>query len=277
MKKRILFFVFFLVSLVGLTIVSAQGFTGPGTNPVSGPGANPPSPPAAPGASIGQYGFTGPSQIATVVQAQAQGFTGPGSNSGAAQGQPVMISQAITINEAKNLPHDSWVMLSGNIVNSLPAGNHYTLRDSSGEIAIDISPKEWRGLSVGVSDRVEIYGEVKIARGQVSIKAHALSVSGRTSTRQGQAVMVGQPIAINEALNLPHDSWVILQGNIITQLPEGPHNYSFRDSSGEVTVDIGPKEWRGLSVGVSDRVEIYGEVKVTRGQVSIKIQAIRKI
>jgi len=78
-------------------------------------------------------------------------------------------------------------------------------------------------------------------------------------------------------VNLPHDSWVILNGNIVGQLPEGRHNYSFRDSSGEITVDIGPKEWRGLSAGVSDRVEIYGEVKIHRGQALIKVHAIRLI
>jgi len=188
-----------------------------------------------------------------------------------------MLGQTITIIEAKELPHDSWVMLSGNIVNSLPSGNHYTLRDSSGEIPVDIGPKEWRGLSVGVSDRVEIYGEVKITRGQFSIKVHAITGAGRTNTRQGQAITINQPIAINEAVNLPHDSWVILNGNIVRQLPEGKNNYSFRDFSGEVTVDIGPKEWRGLSVGVSDRVEIYGEVKISKGQISIKVQAIRKV
>jgi uncharacterized protein (TIGR00156 family) len=151
------------------------------------------------------------------------------------------------------------------------------LRDPSGEIAVDIGPKEWRGLSVGVSDRVEIYGEVKITRGQISIKVHAITGAGRTNTRQGQAVTVGQPIAINEAVNLAHDSWVILNGNIVSQLPKGKHDYSFRDFSGEITVDIGPKEWRGLSVGVSDMVEIYGEVKISKGQVSIKVQGIRKI
>jgi len=221
-----------------------------------------------------QAGFTGPQEYTSQY---VQGFIGPGSGNNIIQGQAVMTNQPIAVNEAKNLPHDSWVMLSGNIVNSLPGGNHYTLRDPSGEIAVDIGPKEWRGLSVGVSDRVEIYGEVKITRGQVSIKVHAITGAGRTNTRQGQSVTVGQPIAINEVVNLPHDSWVILNGNIASQLPEGKNNYSFRDISGEVTVDIGPKEWRGLSVGVSDRVEIYGEVKNERGRISIKVQAIRKI
>jgi uncharacterized protein (TIGR00156 family) len=211
-----------------------------------------------------------------------QGFTGPGSNSNnrpgpaPAQGQAVMASQPITVSEARSLPHDSWVMLTGNIINMLPGGTNYTFRDPSGEIAVDIGPKEWRGLSVDVSDRVEIYGEVKITRGQVSIKVHAIIGTGRTNARQGQAVTVGQPITINEARNLPHDSWVMLTGNLVSALPQH-NNYTFRDLSGEITVDIGPKEWRGLSVGVSDHVEISGEVKITRGQVSFKVHAIRII
>jgi uncharacterized protein (TIGR00156 family) len=204
----------------------------------------------------------------------AQGFTGPGSS---AQGQAVITNHPITVSEARNLPHDSWVMLTGNIINALPGGKHYTFRDASGEIPVDIGFKQWRGLSVGVSDKVEIYGEVKIARGQVSIKVHAVSGSGRTNTAPGQPVMAGRLATINEAGNLPHDSWVILTGNIAAQLPEGKHNYAFRDSSGEITVDIGPKEWRGLSVGASDRVEIYGEVKIKKGQASIKVHALRKI
>ena len=213
----------------------------------------------------------------TITAFAQQGFTGPGS-SGAniTTGQPVMMSQPITVREARNLPHDSWVILNGNIINALPGGNHYTFRDSSGEITVDIGWKEWRGLSAGVSDRVEIYGEVKIERGQLFIKVHAISGGGRTTSGLGQAVMVNNTTTISEARNLPHDSWVRLTGNIINSLP-GNKDYTFRDLSGEVTVDIGHKEWRGLSVGVSDRVEIFGEVKIHRGQFSIKVHAIRKI
>jgi uncharacterized protein (TIGR00156 family) len=158
----------------------------------------------------------------------------------------------------------------------LPGGHNYTFRDSSGEIAVDIGPKEWRGLSVEATDRVDIRGEVKITRGQVSIKVHAIIGNGRSTARQGQAATITVPITINEAINLPHDSWVILTGNIVYALPDR-HNYTFRDSTGEITVDIGPKEWRGLSVDVTDCLEICGEVKNHRGVISFKAQAIRII
>jgi len=204
-----------------------------------------------------------------VVYIHGQGFTGPGTS-----GQPVTVSQIVTINEAKYYPHDSWVVLTGNIVNVLPGGRYFIFRDSSGEIPVEIGPKEWRGLSTVISDsaeyRVEIYGEVKIERGQVFIKVHAIFSLGRTNARW-------YAVTINEAQNLPHDSWVVLTGNIVYSLPK-TNEYTFRDDSwGEITVDIGTKEWRGLSVGVSDRVEISGEVKREKGQIFIKVHAIRKI
>jgi len=198
-----------------------------------------------------------------------QGFTGPGS-----EGQVVMTGRIITVNEARILPNDSWVVLSGNIINMLPGGRQYTFRDTTGDIAVDIGPKEWRGLSVDAADRVEIYGEVKISRGQVHIKVHAITGTGRIISRAGQAVTIIQPITINEARTLPHDSFVVLTGNIVNKLPNGKHNYTFTDASGEITVDIGAKEWRGLSIGVFDNVEIYGEVKISRSQIHIKVHAI---
>ena len=198
-----------------------------------------------------------------------QGFTGPGS-----EGQIIMTSRVITAGEARNLPNDSWVVLSGNIINMLPGGRQYTFRDATGDIAVDIGPKEWRGLSVDAADRVEIYGEVKINRGQVHIKVHAITGTGRLNNRVGQAVTITQPITVYEARNLPHESFVVLTGNIINKLPDGRNNYTFRDVTGEITVDIGPKEWRGLSVGISDWVEIYGEIKINRSQIHIKVHAV---
>ena len=63
----------------------------------------------------------------------ADGFTGPGSTSNnRMQAQAVMNDHPITINEARALPKDSWVILIGNIINALPGGKYYTFRDNSG-------------------------------------------------------------------------------------------------------------------------------------------------
>ena len=200
----------------------------------------------------------------------AQGFTGPSSNVGIL---PVMAAGPITVMEARILPHDSFVIVNGNIDGTLPGGKNYTFRDSSGEIAVEIGSKHWRGLSVVPGDNVVIYGEVKIQRGHVLIKVHAITGTGRVNVRHGQPVMISGSATIMEARNLPHDSFVILNGNIVNALPGGK-NYTFRDATGEIIVEIGSKHWRGLSVGVYDRVEIYCEVKISRGQVTLKVHAI---
>jgi len=217
-------------------------------------------------AQTGHHGFIGHN---------GGGFVGPTGVS-VIPGQAVMVNQTITVREARNLPHDSWVVLAGNIINMLPGGRQYTFRDATGEIAIDIGPKEWRGLSVDVTDRVEIYGEVKSHRGLFHIKVHAITGTGRVNRLPGQPVTLTSPVTINEVRNLPHDSWVVLSGNIVNAINTGRNHYTFRDASGgEIIADIGRKEWRGLSVGVSDRVEIIGEIKFNRGLIQIKVRAIR--
>ena len=199
-----------------------------------------------------------------------QGFSGPGARG---SGQPTAFFEPIPLSQARALPKDSWVVLSGTIVNTLPGGKYYTFRDSSGEIAVEIGAKVWRGLSVEPSDRIIIYGKVEVKKGQVSIEVKAVSGSGRQITRQGHAVTIMLPITVNEARNLHHGSWVILTGTIVNSL--GKEYYTFRDSTGEITVEIERKVWRGLSVGVSDRVEIHGELEQKKGQYSIEVKAIR--
>jgi len=214
------------------------------------------------------------SLLFVTVIVHGQGFNGPGVNNNR-QGQPVMVNVPILVSAARNLPKDSWVVLSGNITNTLPGGKYYTFRDSSGEITIEIEPKVWRGLSVEPSDRVVIGGEIEVNKGQVLIEVKTISGSGRMNTRQGQALTITQPITVNEARNLPNDSWVIAAGNIINFV--GKEYYTFRDSSGEISVEIKREVWRGLSVGVSDMVEIHGDLKIKKGQFSIEVKAIRKL
>ena len=199
-----------------------------------------------------------------------QGFTGPDFYDSTL---PVMTSRPVTVAEARNFAHDSFVILNGNITGTLPGGKNYTFRDSTGEIAAEIDAKNWRGLSVVPGDSVVIYGEVKIQRGHVLIKVHAITGTDKVNVRQGQPVMIREPVTVAQAYSLPHDSFVILNGNIINAL-QGGKNYTFRDSTGEITADITLKNWRGLSIGVSDKIEIYCEVKIHKGQITLKVHAL---
>ncbi|MCL2277267.1 MAG: NirD/YgiW/YdeI family stress tolerance protein [Treponema sp.] len=198
-----------------------------------------------------------------------QGFVGSGNDA-----LTIMNSRFISVTQARSLPQDSWVALNGNIINMLPGGSQYTFRDATGDIPVDIGPKEWRGLSVDASDRVEIYGEVKINRGQMHIKVRAISGTGRVIRLPGQPVTVTQTASVLEAVSLPHDSFVVLSGNIISSLQQ-KNRYLFRDSAGDIVLEIGNKEWRGNFVNVYNRVEIYGEVKINRGITHIKVHAVR--
>ena len=188
--------------------------------------------------------------------------------------QPVTINHPITVAEASRLPAGSWVILTGYIVNSLPGGKHYTFRDSSGEITVEIEWDIWRGLSAGPQDRVTIYGDMESRRGRPCIEVEAITGSGRMNTRQGQAVTIVQPVTVEEVKNLPADSWVTLSG-YITQMLRNEH-YIFTDSTGEITAEIEQEVWRGLSVGSQDRVEISGELEIKRRQLIIDVKVIRR-
>jgi uncharacterized protein (TIGR00156 family) len=87
----------------------------------------------------------------------AQGFTGPGAGTSTRQ------VQTVTVSQAKSLPDDSLVTLTGTIVQAL-RGEKYTFRDSTGDITIEIDRDLWSllGISVGVNDRVEIRGYVDV-------------------------------------------------------------------------------------------------------------------
>ena len=93
-------------------------------------------------------------------------------------------------------------------------------------------------------------------------------------TGQVQTVTVAQSQAFYDKTP------VIIRGNIIQAI--GGDNYIFRDSSGDIVLKIGPKEWMffGSTIGPSDTIEISGEVhrdKKNRSDIHIHAVSIRKI
>ena len=190
--------------------------------------------------------------------------------------QAILLSHPVTVAEVRHLPNNSWVTLTGNIVNSLPGGLNYIFRDSTGEITIRIEHRVWRGLFVSASDIVEISGDVRVTGGLITINVEAISGSSLANTGPGLPITMNRPITVREARELPHDSWIILNGNIVEALPGG-RNYTFRDSTGDIIIELELRVWRGLSVGVSDRVEISGDIRINRGLVTINTKAIRRI
>jgi uncharacterized protein (TIGR00156 family) len=78
---------------------------------------------------------------------------------------------------------------------------------------------------------------------------------------------------VEQAKHLPDDSYVELTGTIDRSL--GDENYSFRDPSGSITVEIDHKNRRDFSVG--DTVRITGEVDVDSKGTVIDVKTIRRI
>jgi len=63
---------------------------------------------------------------------------------------------------------------------------------------------------------------------------------------------------VSQVKNEWDDAWVTVRGNIIKKLSKD--KYLFKDSTGEIVVEIDSKYWRGVEVDEKDIVELSGEV-----------------
>jgi uncharacterized protein (TIGR00156 family) len=90
-----------------------------------------------------------------------------------------------------------------------------------------------------------------------------------------------QITTVAKAQSFSHGSPVIIKGNIVQAI--GGDMYLFRDSSGEIVLRIGPREWQylGTAISPSDNIEISGEVhrnpRDWQGAPEIHARYIRKL
>ncbi len=92
--------------------------------------------------------------------AQNGGFSGPANTTSQQQGGfngPDVATT--TVEQAKSMRDDSWVVLEGNLVRKV-GDELYEFRDRSGTINVEIDDKDWRGLTVNPQDKVRLEGEV---------------------------------------------------------------------------------------------------------------------
>ena len=86
--------------------------------------------------------------------------------------------------------------------------------------------------------------------------------AGGPRPNNGQYGFIGptQTYTVAQALSLEHRKPAVVRGNIVMSL--GGDLYSFRDSSGEIILRIGPREWEkfGSNISPSDTIEISGEL-----------------
>lgn len=89
-------------------------------------------------------------------------FNGPGSDQAGGFKGPGTVTPAGTVEKAKNLPDDTMVTLTGNIVSQMPGSkDKYMFRDATGEIRVEIDHKYFQGREVTPANTVRITGEIE--------------------------------------------------------------------------------------------------------------------
>ncbi|KOC88395.1 YgiW/YdeI family stress tolerance OB fold protein [Winslowiella iniecta] len=85
----------------------------------------------------------------------------------------------------------------------------------------------------------------------------------------------GSVVTVKQAQDMKDDSWVTLRGNIEKRV--GDEDYTFRDATGTMTVEIDHKRWNGLTVSPGDKVELQGELDKDFNSVELDVKQVRKI
>lgn len=81
--------------------------------------------------------------------------------------------------------------------------------------------------------------------------------------------------SVSQLSSMKDDQYVVLQGNIVKQV--GGEDYLFRDTSGEVVVEIDHENWAGVNVTPSDEVRVYGEVDQSWHKTEVEIHRVEKV
>lgn len=91
---------------------------------------------------------------------QAGGFTGPS-------------SALTTVDKAKSMSDDSWVILQGNIEQKV-GDDLYTFRDATGTVTVEIDHNRWNGQTINPTDKVQLEGKVDKEWSNVEIDVKTL-------------------------------------------------------------------------------------------------------
>jgi len=81
-------------------------------------------------------------------------------------------------------------------------------------------------------------------------------------------------MSVTDVKNLSKDAPVILIGNITRSLSSS--TFTFKDSTGEITIKVAKKTFGGVSIGDSDRIVIVGLVSINKGAVEVDVAVLMK-
>ena len=81
--------------------------------------------------------------------------------------------------------------------------------------------------------------------------------------------------SIAEALKLPDDSYVTIEGSIVKKLSSD--KYLFKDLSGSITVEIDNEKWGNIDVSEKDTLELTGEIERKFNSIHLDVDTVKKI
>ncbi|KFK96902.1 MULTISPECIES: YgiW/YdeI family stress tolerance OB fold protein [unclassified Serratia (in: enterobacteria)] len=101
----------------------------------------------------------------------------------------------------------------------------------------------------------------------------------KTQTQNSQQGGFSGPSAtlttVDKVKSMSDDTWVMLQGNIEQHV--GHDNYTFRDATGTLTVEIDKKRWNGQTITPQDKVQLEGKVDKEWSSVEVDVKNIKKL
>ncbi len=82
-------------------------------------------------------------------------------------------------------------------------------------------------------------------------------------------------VTVKQAEEMKDDSWITVRGYLDKQI--GDEDYLFRDSSGNMKVEIDHKRWHGQTITPKDQVELTGELDKDFNSIELDVKQVRKL
>lgn len=82
-------------------------------------------------------------------------------------------------------------------------------------------------------------------------------------------------LSIIEALNLPDNSYVSVQGHIVKKLTDD--KYIFQDKTGTMTVEIDNDRWAGVSSITKNDLILTGEIEKKQSATCLDVESVQKV
>ena len=82
-------------------------------------------------------------------------------------------------------------------------------------------------------------------------------------------------VTVKQAEEMKDDSWITVRGYLDKQI--GDEDYQFRDSSGNMKVEIDHKRWSGQTITPKDQVELTGKLDKDFNSIELDVKQVRKL